>query len=971
MRKFVFILIIIAISNVSCSDLQESFLGDKGTMPVLMRGKRFVEDTCSYRITRSSLIPTSNGTEFKWKKGDIVGVYSSIKGLTNFFIDEESLSKDSTQALFNGSGFSLKPNSYYYAFYPYNPSALDKKVIPVSYALQHMNHNGAFADLGNFDYMVSKGETNNQSKVEFEFKHIGCVVECKIKIPTSATYTKVKFETNNNQLQLIKSGSVDITSPEVKISNDTEMVDSFQTVVLNSGNGIKIEKDSILTVYMMMAPQDLSGNKLNIRLIDENSNWYLASVEGKNMKAGYTYHYSIGDNSNDGNFTGTGSGLPNDFDYEIISSYENSKNEKYEQAILDGTFIYTIGGGGIEKLDCSDEKRLVINSQNSLTTTNKMLSRSFTKKGDIIYVCKRCPLGGMKEVCSPSISLYFDSNIEQFEADNNSGPISNNQKFNSFFEEIKLKSVNPSKIKTVYIFKCYLENGRYRNCIRFQDEDKVYYTIFNKYYPSEIDAINDLKDSYTSESGDKCKVNWSVVERGRTSLTNLKLYIHSLGVFDGYIQNGNTYVNETGPGGPNLGKYSAKIKTTQKSSYAYLYKNIEKEMSTGECSLWINFSTFTDGQIKVPILGNNTNPVLSFFAVKDGNAKVRLYINEDRSSYVSLFTKEWYNIKIKVTNSKLIASYRSKESGMWKQFASISLNSIIKFNELCIGAISDSSDAEIMIDDMYFDENLDKVSYINGEIDIVNSTDLSLLGRYYLDLKPTGSIIKDNILIVCFLKGFNIYDISTPDTPVLLSYYRSPDWKEYQGIDVFEANGKVYAFICNYSLGFSIVDVTNPQYPEIVSMDSHEDLYINETSLYKKGFTFDIVVDYPFAYSTYCTGSNYLNTEYDYKGVIKYDLRDLKNIKKTVCQIPKNDCFESYIENRITKNDKYIYLSVAEKGIAVFGIDEEGTPYYIKTIQFNDTQNIHTVRTLNNNWIFVGSDVLNSSVNSFYIIKNY
>ena len=57
--------------------------------------------------TRSLLVPGENGTSFEWEKNDVVAVYSAAKGMTNFFIDETSISDDKTTANFYGSGFSL------------------------------------------------------------------------------------------------------------------------------------------------------------------------------------------------------------------------------------------------------------------------------------------------------------------------------------------------------------------------------------------------------------------------------------------------------------------------------------------------------------------------------------------------------------------------------------------------------------------------------------------------------------------------------------------------------------------------------------------------------------------------------------------------------------------------------------------------------------------------------------------------
>lgn len=80
---------------------------------------------------------------------------------------------------------------------------------------------------------------------------------------------------------MLHDGVVNITdeTPYISLVNET-VSDSIMTVKLNEyGNGIKVEKDSLLTVYMMMPPQDLSEDEINIRLVDSDENWYTAAVK--------------------------------------------------------------------------------------------------------------------------------------------------------------------------------------------------------------------------------------------------------------------------------------------------------------------------------------------------------------------------------------------------------------------------------------------------------------------------------------------------------------------------------------------------------------------------------------------------------------------------------------------------------------------------------------------------------------------
>lgn len=105
-KNQIFISILLLIFQFSCKDISEQIEDNETYSSVLMTVKKFSnEDTVNVSFmgnTRTSLTPTWDGTNFSWNSGDIVGVYSTGKGLTNFFIDEESISDNGTSATFNG-----------------------------------------------------------------------------------------------------------------------------------------------------------------------------------------------------------------------------------------------------------------------------------------------------------------------------------------------------------------------------------------------------------------------------------------------------------------------------------------------------------------------------------------------------------------------------------------------------------------------------------------------------------------------------------------------------------------------------------------------------------------------------------------------------------------------------------------------------------------------------------------------------
>ena len=475
--------------------------------------------------TRSMLIPRENGTSFEWEDGDVVAVYSSAKGMTNFFIDETSISDDKSTANFYGSGFSLSPTSTYYAFYPYGiGQSLDKSAIPVNYKYQKQYTNGDFNDLGNFDYMCASGVSDENGHVGFTFKHLGCVVEYKITIPKTAIYNRVRLELDSHDMSLIKDGTVDLTVSEPNITqSEDNHKDSILSVILNGTEGISLVQDSTLTVYMMMAPQDLSGMNLTIRLVDIDKNWYSASVRGKNMRAGYTYHYTISE-SGDGCFTGSGSGLPDDEELvlEKISTFTPPIYNYLEDFAYENNVLYAVGNNGILKVDYNNGDVPYLLASNDITDTGEK-GRGVCVNGDYLYVSMRQNTSGLDETKKPDIRLTFESNISQYTSTNTSTDICNNETLNKFFKRLYICSEDHSLFNIVYAYKAAKVDGGYKNSILLSDGHGASLSLCGDTYSTREEALSSLQSLYTLNSGDYCQVDWSVVPEGKNIFRSVVL----------------------------------------------------------------------------------------------------------------------------------------------------------------------------------------------------------------------------------------------------------------------------------------------------------------------------------------------------------------------------------------------------------------------------------------------------------------
>lgn len=956
---------------IGCHDkLEESFIYNPESMTSV---KMIAPNFISSINTRSKLTPNNNGTSFSWKNGDIVAVYSDSKGMTNFYIDEESLSEDGTSANFNGSGFKLLENSTYYAFYPYSSSiqSLDKTAIPVSYLGQNMKSNGDFSSLGDFDYMYAKGITNNNGTVALSFQHLGCVVEYKINVPKTAVYTLVRLELKDEKKQLINSGVVDITesNPSLSTSN-TCISDSIIQVGLNEKDGgINVLKDSLLTVYMMMPPQNLSTSKINIRLVDSDENWYTATVDGKNMCAGFTYHYEINDKT--GGFTGKGTGLPNgEFSTELISTYTDVSPSGYEGMLLDEHVLYTSGQFGVRSIDYSNEKvPLLLGNQTIKNITNgrtDMYSRSIAIKDDYLYIPLRQSSSGSNENVKPTMRFCFENNTGDYNDLSNGDEISSNATVNAFFKKLHISSINLNQnFKVLYLYKGVYQNGYYLNTINLQGEDGTSSVLFRETFATQEDALAALTTEYSNSKGDYCKVDWSVLPKQANVFKNIKFYQRT-GDFDSYKTVGTASISGSTVACPNTGLYSICMKSGNSNSNnsALLTYNLSSTMGKGFFSFWCKLDQMPSSEIEVPLTGLSGDNTMSFLATPIGMNSYSIGIRtKDRTSFgtFNLNIEQWYNFKIELSSSKVNLWYRTKEAGDWINVISQTTQNTISFNQLTTGLKTNACNAKVYFDDYYYNAtDIDNVSYVNGKLAILNKKTLEVCHIYNLDVKAIDAKIYGNRLVVTCFYGFNVYDISDAANPILTYSHRVNKFKESQNCEIYENAGKIYAFICNYSQGYTIVDITDVNNVNIVYTNDYKSVIYNGENMYNKIYNFDVCISYPYAYLTNATMRSYLNTSCDRRGILTINLSDFNNPNPCFSFVP-SDMVTTITAGdprptHIARTNNYLLINNAEKGILVFSIGANGIPTFTTSFTIPGKPCVNDIYVPYNGYVFVNDN---------------
>lgn len=411
--------------------------------------------------------------------------------------------------------------------------------------------------------------------------------------------------------------------------------------------------------------------------------------------------------------------------------------------------------------------------------------------------------------------------------------------------------------------------------------------------------------------------------------------------FDSVVAYGNIVADELGKPNMSYGVYSARFivgdeNCSDNQSSFYLIKNNDEIKETANISFWINVDSLLLSNISVPILGIDNKIVCCIQLCSNDDDSYRIRLCGDSKEYESKCTfqySQWYNIKTVVSEKVISLFYRNIECGEWEQLISIP-NQNIYYNQVMIGIQTRSPNTKVFIDDYYYDiKNIDNVSYINGSLSVLRKSDLKTLNRYYSDIKMINVKICGKILFVTGLYGFNIYNISNPISPKLIYRYRHSSFKEYQDVDFFNKDGRLYAVFTLFAEGIAIWDVTNPSEPkQIVEIPLTYPL--SNGDVLPHGLqTFNLIIDFPYVYSTIGPLYEFFETENDVRGIIIYDLSEFPKVSSNIVRIPEKywyswpigDCQPTYVCKYLNK----LYTNFSNNGIACFDITTRSNPIFI------------------------------------------
>ena len=285
MKKFIYICMAILSLLASCVDQQFE--------PIIIKEVKATISGFDYEPengTRTSYSLGESGYEAKWSDGDVLGIYPVGGDQVAFPISDGTGASD---AVFDGGAWSLKSSYAYAAYYPFSTGnyTVPENQIPVTYIGQTQDGNNTFTHFASYDYLASKAtHPDSDGNVSLKMKHMGSFFLLKLILPKAGTYTKVSLVSDNKEFTV--QGTLDLTKQEPSITPTS----TAKTISINLKEVTLAEDNELLTVNMMVAPKDLSGSNITIKVIDNKGNTYTAAdnlqITGKEYVANRTYSFT-------------------------------------------------------------------------------------------------------------------------------------------------------------------------------------------------------------------------------------------------------------------------------------------------------------------------------------------------------------------------------------------------------------------------------------------------------------------------------------------------------------------------------------------------------------------------------------------------------------------------------------------------------------------------------------------------------
>ena len=250
------------LSLASCSDADEQPIEQEKYVKEIVAYIGDFEEDADSESTRTSYNHGDQGYSASWTLGDVLGIYPIGGDQVAFPISDGA---GSNTAVFDGGAWALRSEYRYASYYPYvaDNYKVSEKMIPVSYINQTQEENNSTAHLSNYDFMAAPPVQPSQNgSVKLGFKHLGAFLKFVLTMPKAGTYTRLTLTSIAGNF--VTEGTVDLSA-----SSPTITPTKLSNTVSIKLNDIKVTSDDLtLNVNMMIAPADLTGETITIKVVD-------------------------------------------------------------------------------------------------------------------------------------------------------------------------------------------------------------------------------------------------------------------------------------------------------------------------------------------------------------------------------------------------------------------------------------------------------------------------------------------------------------------------------------------------------------------------------------------------------------------------------------------------------------------------------------------------------------------------------
>lgn len=223
--------------------------------------------------------PQEDVVGVRWDVDDMLGIFTAAN---TEIIHWTTDGGDNTCTL-SAYGWSLSPNTQYYAYYPYSQSYMsgkkDMEAVAVSYKAQLQTQNNSINHLCAYDFMTASAASTDET-CHFSLEHLGSILRIECTLAEGRTL---------RNLQLSADNSIFVTSAAMNVVTGTLIPQEYAKSVSLRLNDIAVGEGEKLVAYMMMPPTDFKNTKLTATLTADDGSTSSASIDGTTVLPGRFY----------------------------------------------------------------------------------------------------------------------------------------------------------------------------------------------------------------------------------------------------------------------------------------------------------------------------------------------------------------------------------------------------------------------------------------------------------------------------------------------------------------------------------------------------------------------------------------------------------------------------------------------------------------------------------------------------------